>query len=416
VFEKFLPDRAAVERLRAGPFGPHLDSFVAALCALGYARQTIRARLWLLDDLGRWLGRQSLELPDLREQAVNLFLDERRRQRRLRKGNARAARHFLEHLREQGAVRPPEPAVDESPLGTLRRQYQSHLEKQRGLAAVTVAEYWGFARRLIAERFGDAPIRVRDLTPDDVSGFVLRHARSGSPGVAKLMVSALRSFLRFLFQDGQTQSDLAGAVPTVPNWRLAELPRYLTPEEVERVVRAARERNASVARRDHAIILLLARLGLRAGEVLALELDDIDWRVGELEVRGNKGHHHDRLPLPVDVGEALAAYLCHDRPPCKTRRLFVRTKAPHRGFANPSSISTIVCRAMKRAGLRPDFTGAHVLRHSLATGMLRAGASLDEIGEVLRHRLAATTEIYAKVDVKGLRSLAPPWPVKGGEQ
>jgi site-specific recombinase XerD len=412
MFENFLPNRAAAERLKVGPFGPHLDSFVAALCELGYTRQTVRVRLRLLDDLGRWLGRQSLALADLHEQSIDLFLEDRRRKGRLRKGHARAARHFLEHLREQGTVRLPEPAADESPLGTLRRLYQSHLQKQRGLAAMTAARYWGFALRLLVERFRDAPVRVRDLTPDDVSGFVLRHARSGSPGVAKLMVSALRCFLRFLFLDGQTQSDLSGAVPTVPDWRLAALPKYLAPEEVERVVRAACERG----RRDHAILLLLARLGLRAGEVIALELDDVDWRAGELEVRGNKGHHHDRLPLPVDVGEAIAGYLRHDRPPCKTRCLFVRSKAPHRGFAKPSSISTIVCRAMNRAGLQHDYKGAHVLRHSLATGMLRAGASLDEIGEILRHRSAATTEIYAKVDVKGLRSLGLPWPVKGGER
>jgi site-specific recombinase XerD len=414
VFANFLPDRAAVERLGAGPFGPHLDSFVAALCELGYARSTVRARLRLLDDLGRWLGRQSLELPDLQEQTVNLFLAERRRKGRLRKGNGRGARHFLEHLRQQGAVRSPEPAADESPLGTLRRQYQSHLEKERGLAAVTVAGYWRFVRRLIAERFGDSPLRVGDLTPDDISGFILRHARSGSPGVARLMVTALRSFFRFLFLNGQTESDLAGAVPTVPDWRLAELPKYLTPEEVERVVRGC-ERDAPVARRDRAIVLLLARLGLRAGEVIALELDDVDWRAGELKVRG-KGGRHDRLPLPLDVGEAMAAYLRHHRPPCTTRRFFVRSKAPHRGFAHPSSISTIVCRAMKRAGLQPDFKGAHVLRHSLATGMLRCGACLDEIGEVLRHRVPNSTEIYAKVDVQGLRSLALSWPAKGGEQ
>jgi site-specific recombinase XerD len=199
----------------------------------------------------------------------------------------------------------------------------------------------------------------------------------------------------------------------VPEWRLAEVPKYLQPEEVERVVHAC-ERDTPVARRDHAIILLLARLGLRASEVIALGLDDLDWRAGVLKVRG-KGRSHDCLPLPADVGEAMASYLRHHRPPCTTRRLFIRTKAPHQGFANPSSISTIVGRALKRAGLQPDFTGAHVLRHSLATGMLRSGASLDEIGEVLRHRAPNTTEIDAKVDVRSLRSLALPWPTKGGE-
>ncbi len=227
------------------------------------------------------------------------------------------------------------------------------------------------------------------------------------------MATALRSFFRFLFQHGQTESDLSGAIPTVPQWRLAEVPKYLKPEEVERVVRGC-QRDTPVAHRDHAIILLLARLGLRASEVIALELDDIDWRAGVLKVRG-KGSSHDCLPLPADVGEAMAKYLRYHRPPCTTRRLFIRTKAPHQGFANPSSISTIVGRALKRAGLQPGFTGAHVLRHSLATGMLRSGASLDEIGEVLRHRAASTTEIYAKVDVRSLRSLALPWPTKGGE-
>jgi len=230
--------------------------------------------------------------------------------------------------------------------------------------------------------------------------------------VAKLMVSALRSFFRFLFQHGETETDLAGAVPTVPAWQLAVVPKYLTPAEVERVVHAC-SRNTAVARRDRAIILLLARLGLRASEVIALELDDIDWRAAVLTVRG-KGGYHDRLPLPADVGEAMAAYLRHYRPICTTRRVFIRIKAPYRGFGHPSSISTIVCRALNRAGLQPSLKGAHILRHSLATSMLRSGASLDEIGEILRHRTPNTTEIYAKVDINSLRSLALPWPTKGG--
>jgi integrase/recombinase XerD len=198
----------------------------------------------------------------------------------------------------------------------------------------------------------------------------------------------------------------------VPQWRSAELPKYLTPEEVERVISACQRDNRADSR-DRAIILLLARLGLRAGEVLALELDDVDWRSGELKVRG-KGGRHASLPLPADVGEALAGYLRHHRPGCTTRRLFVLSKAPYRGFAESECISSIVRRAINRAGLQAPFKGAHVLRHSLATGMLRSGASLDEIGEVLRHRSTQTTAIYAKVDVQGLRSLALPWPMKEG--
>ena len=402
------------KRRRGGLFGSHLDSFVVTVAQMGYARFTLRQQVLLLGDLERWLERKSLALVDLEEQVVKQFLEKRRRQGRLGKGHLRTVSLFLEHLREKDAIPAPQPTVDDSPLTMLQKRYENFLKKERGLSPVTATRYGGFLRRFIVERFGDAPIDVRKIIPNDISGFLLRHARSGSPGEAKLMVTALRSFFRFLFQHGETDSDLAGAVPTVPAWRLADVPKYLTPAEVEQVVHACDRRNTSLACRDRAIILLLARLGLRAGEVIALELDDIDWRAGVLTVRG-KGGYHDRLPLPADVGEAMATYLRQHRPPCTTRRVFIRNKAPHRGFAHPSSISTIVCRALKRAGLRPALMGAHILRHSLATGMLRSGASMSEIGQVLRHRVANTTEIYAKVDISGLRSLALPWPTKGGK-
>lgn len=410
-------DTVEVEHQGGEVFGRYLDSFIATVTDLGYARSSVKERLRLLGDLELWLDRRRLALVDLDEQVVERFLEYRRRQGHLRKGHARTASQFLEHLREKGAIRSPEPTVDESPLGSLQNQYENYLKKERGLSPGTIIRNWGFIRHFMVERFGKGPKAtycVRELVANDISGFLLRHVHAGSPGVAKLMVSALRSFFRFLFQHGKTESDLVGAVPSVPTWRLAEVPKYLTPKEVEQVIHAC-ERNTSVRRRDRAIILLLARLGLRASEVIGLELDDIDWRAGVLTVRG-KGGYHDILPLPADVGEAIATYLRQHRPHCTTRRVFIRSKAPHRGFAHPSSISTIVCRALKRAGLQPDFKGAHLLRHSLATGMLRSGASMAEIGEILRHRAPNTTEIYAKVDINGLRSLALPWPTKGDEQ
>lgn len=410
----FLPNGAAIERLKGGLFGPYLDSFVATRCQLGYARSTVREHLRLLDALGRWLGRNSLALVDLHEPIIHRFLEERRRQGRRRRTDAPALQSFLEHLRDKEAIASPAPAVDASPLATLRQRYENYLRKERGLSPVTVTRYWPFIRRFLVERFGNASLCLREVVPHDISTFLLRRAGSGSPKVAQLMVTALRSFFRFLFRYAETDRDLAAAVPTVPHWRLAEVPKYLSPAEVEQVIQAC-QRDTSWARRDHAIILLLARLGLRASEVIALELDDVDWRAGVLTVRG-KGGYHDRLPLPADVGGAMAIYLRHHRPPCTTRRLFIRTKAPHRGFAQPSSIGALVGRALTRAGLQPDFKGSHILRHSLATGMLRAGASLGEIGELLRHRVPNTTEIYAKVDIQGLRSLAQPWPTKEGEQ
>jgi site-specific recombinase XerD len=228
---------------------------------------------------------------------------------------------------------------------------------------------------------------------------------------AQAMTSAFRSFFRFLFQKGELQANLAASVPMVANWRLSTVPKYLARKEVKRVLKAC-DRRTAVGRRDYAILLLLARLGLRAGEVVRLQLEDIDWRAGEILIRG-KGLLHDRMPLPADVGEALASYLRRDRPACRTRRVFVCTNSPRRGFAHPSTLSKIVRQALARADLHPPRKGAHVLRHSLATSMLHSGATMEEIGEVLRHRDPNTTEIYAKVDFESLRSLAQPWPMGG---
>lgn len=226
------------------------------------------------------------------------------------------------------------------------------------------------------------------------------------------MVTALRSFFRFLLRTGDVEIDLSSCVLSVAQGRGSSIPRFIGQEEVERLLRAC-DPESRVGRRDYAILLLLARLGLRASEVLALELSDVDWRAGEITVPG-KGKTRERLPLPQDVGEALAAYLRRDRPPCSPRRVFTCMRAPHRGFANPSTVSTIVMRALERAELRPPVRGAHLLRHSLATGMLRRGASLREIGQVLRHRSQNATEVYAKVDFAALRSVAQPWPRRGG--
>jgi len=267
-------------------------------------------------------------------------------------------------------------------------------------------------RKFLIERFREKPPVIREVRSSDVSDFILRQAPTMSPRRVQLVTAAFRSFFRFLFQNGELQVNLALSVPSVADRRLATIPKYLSPDQVERVLGTC-NRQTATGRRDYAILLMLARLGLRAGEVVSLQLDDVDWRAGELLVRG-KGLLHDRMPLPVDVGEALTSYLRMDRPSCKTRRVFICMKAPRSGFAGPSTLTTIVRRALDRADLYPALRGAHVLRHSLATTMLRSGASMNEIGEVLRHRNPSTTEIYAKLDFDGLRTLANPWPSLGG--
>jgi site-specific recombinase XerD len=418
MLEQLFNDPAAVERLRAGLLGPHLDVFVRTATNLGYTRTSLLDWLVVLRDLQRWLGCHTLGVADLEESVLERFLDERKRRQR-REGKvrcsivgARTVYFLLQHLRQQGVVAEAKRQVDRSPLAMLYSRYEGYLRQARGLSPTTPRGYWCVLRRFLLERFGDGPIRFRELTPDDISDFLLRHARSGTPGQAKFMVTALRSFFRFLFQEGETDTDLAGAVPTVRSWRLSGVPKYIAPEEVQKTIDGCSQAHP-VGRRNRALLLLIARLGLRAGEVISLELGDIDWRAGLLTVRG-KGGCHDRLPLPTDVGEALATYLRRDRPHCDSRKVFVRIRAPHQAFAHPSTISTIVRRALESVGLEPPLKGAHLLRHSLATGMLRRGASMAEIGQILRHRSPSTTEIYAKVDINGLRSIARPWPIQGG--
>jgi integrase/recombinase XerD len=242
----------------------------------------------------------------------------------------------------------------------------------------------------------------------DVVRFVRRHAGHLGLGRAKIMTHALRSFLRYARYNGEVTLDLAAAVPTVANWSMSTIPRAIAPEQVRQLL-ASIDRRTPKGRRDYAILLLLARLGVRACEVVALELDDIDWGTGQLRVRG-KGGRSTELPLPQDVGRAIAAYVRRGRPATESRRVFIRTRAPHRGFQNSIAVCTLVADALKRAGIKAPTWGAHQFRHGLASEMLRHDASLAEIGDVLGHRHPDTTNIYAKVDLKALRSLAQPWP------
>ena len=414
MLEKFLERLGADQRGQRNPLLVQVLPFADSLMESGYAATTIQSKLGLLIDLGEWLRRRGLAVKDLDERRIETFITDSRRNGLLRRGDRTTLRQLLDHLREHHVVQRVTPTCDVSPLAAILDRYEKHLRSERGLTTATIINYLPFARKFLSDRFGEGPFLLKVVRPRDISGFILRHARTMSCRRAQLMTTAFRSFFRFLFMRGELQVDLAPSIPTVADWRLSTLPRYITAEEVIRVLGSC-DRHTATGRRDYALLLLLARLGLRAGEIVAMQLDDIDWRSGEILVRG-KGLLYDRMPLPVDVGQALAVYLRHDRPSSKTRRVFVCRKAPQRGFSGPSTVSTIVRRALDRAGLHPGFKGAHLLRHSLATSMIRSGASMSEIGEILRHRSPSTTEIYAKLDFEGLRSLAQPWPNLGGAQ
>ena len=409
MLDHFLRDRAAVQRLRANPIGSHLDGFTAWLAQRGYARTTIRQHVWALAAFGRWLHRRGRSGRGLRRRDADDFC-RRRCAVPCRVRDSAALGQFLAYLEAVHVMVVPAPVIDRSPLAQIHGRYAAYLQHDRALAPSSATRNWFVLRRFLVERFGDGPIALRDLRPDDVTRYLLRHVPAQSR--FSTHVSMLRSFLRFLWHAGDTDRDLAAAIPPLRRWRLVDVPKYLPAAEVAHLL-ASVDRTSASGRRNYAILLLLARLGLRAGEVVRLELQDLDWRAGELTVRG-KGSVHARLPLPREVGAALVTYLRTDRPTCATRRVFVCLKAPHRGLGHPATVSTLVHCALNRAGLTPPTTGAHLLRHSLATDLLRHGASLGDIGEVLRHQQLQTTEIYAKVDVDRLRTLAQPWPIPGG--
>jgi site-specific recombinase XerD len=313
---------------------------------------------------------------------------------------------MLAMLREKGVVK-REATASDAPL-KVTAAFRQYLSEERGLSPATLRNYVPVIEQFLSERFRNEIPNVRFLSAPDITKFVVRQAHRLSPVRAGLVVTALRCFFRYLCHRGEVSIDLSGCVPTVPNWSLSTLPRYLSANDVEQILKCC-GRKSSIGRRNYAILLLLARLGLRAGEVVGLNLDDVDWSAGQITIRG-KGGRSVPLPLAADVGAALAAYLHEDRPRCVSRSAFIRHRAPLIGFANASAVSTLVMRAIKQAGVVSAHKGAHVLRHSLATNLLRQGGSLDEIGELLRHKSPNTTAIYAKVDVTALHTLALPWP------
>lgn len=410
--ERFYKDRRTPLRMREGPLGAYVDALARQLSEEGYARASARYALQLVADLGRWMARRKIVAGQLTPEHLERYLDYRSRHRHYRSGDAAIVRRLLKLLRQKGIVAPA-PPIERSPAQRLEEEFRHYLERERRLAPATVFLYLPFARRFLAECFADGKLRLDSLRAADVVRFVQREAvRLHHPKRAKMMTTALRSFLQYARYRGLIGIDLRSSVPTVANWSMASLPRALSSEDVQRLL-AHCDRHTALGRRNWAILLLLARLGLRAGEVVSLAFEDLDWEAGELCIRANGGNS-DRLPIPQDVGAALAEYLRHSRPACSARQVFVRMRAPNGGFASSAAISSIVHRALDRAGLNPDHKGAHLLRHSVATQMLRQGASLAEIGELLRHRSQQTTMIYAKVDLDMLRPLALPWP--GGAQ
>lgn len=395
-----------------GPLEPHVVGFAEELLRQGYSRSSAAQHVCFIAHLDRWMSVEGVEIGGLSCAVIERYLVQRRAAGYVEYRSVKALRPLLDFLAPL-RVLPAAPDVRPGPVEEQLGRYRDYLIGERGLTSGTARGYVDCVRPFLATRVRGEALSLADLTAADVTRFVLGTCPGRAAGSAKLIVCALRSLLRWLHVTGVIPASLAAAVPPVAGWRLAGLPKALEPDQLRRLL-AACDRRTVTGCRDYAIMLLLSRMGLRAGEVARLGLEDIDWRRGEIVVVG-KGNRAERLPLPADVGAAIAAYLRRGRPgTAQGRSVFVRVHAPHQALTT-GGVTEVVFDGAQRAGL-PKMH-AHRLRHTAATAMLRAGSPLPEVGQVLRHRSVLTTAIYAKVDREALAVLARPWPVttSGGE-
>jgi len=408
-----ITDQLVLSRAPEGPLSGYVGPFADFLSAQGYALKSIHRQVHLAACFSQWLQQKSVALPHITAEHTKQYLRDRAQRFKLHQGDAAALQHIMGFLHHEGIV-PAEtaPVRRRTPAECWTQQYEQHLREVRGLSEATILNYVPFIDRFLQDRFADGPVTLSCLCARDVVSFVQRQAPRLHRQRAKLMTSALRSFLQYAQYRGEVGLDLAAAVPVVANWSMPSIPRAISADHVRQLLASIDQRTAT-GRRDYAIVLLLARLGLRASEAVGLELNDIDWNRATLTVRGKGGVRHE-FPLSPEVGQAIAAYLYDGRPRSTSRRVFVRAKAPIRGFRSAAGVGSIVRHALQRAGIQAPTYGAHQFRHGLATDLLRHGASLSEIGDVLGHRHPQTTMIYTKVDLEALRTLALPWP--GGAQ
>jgi integrase/recombinase XerD len=408
---RFFRDVRTIGRMKQGPLGRYLILYADQLHAQGYRRLSGRRKLQLAADFCRWLKRKNLEANQVLVTHVGGYCQFRKRSGfGLQLGDRAAVAGFLKLLREHRVTKERLHQPPLTPSQELLKEYDLYLQKEQSLSPATRIGYAPFVQQFLASRFGRDRVDLSRLNARDVLTFVRRSASQLKNKRVLLMTTALRSFLRFARYRGEITLDLAACVPSVASWSLSTLPKALPPAQVDQVLANARKRLSAVGRRDYAILLLLARLGLRGGEVCNLVLEDLDWEHSRIAIRG-KGGRVAHLPLPADVGEAIAGYLQNGRPPvADTRRLFLRVRAPLSGFKGQGSVGSVVKHALQRAKIDSPRKGAHQFRHTLASTMLQNGSSLNEIGELLRHRSPDTTAIYAKVDLLSLRSLALPWP------
>ena len=406
--EDYLSRSRLFRRLKRGPQGELVERYTTRLIEERLARETMLRCLNVVGGLLGWIATLCCKLADIDEQVVERYLLHRASRQFIQAGDRAALKRWLSVLRDEGVIAPAAPPPL-TPHDRIFKDFEEYLRTERGLAPRSIIRHLPTIRLFLQEVCPGGDDDLNRIAQKDVIGYVERHARDWSPKTGKVMCWSLRAFLRYLHHRELNPRALAGCVPSIRRWKLATLPTYLPAAQVRQALDGC-DRTTAMGRRDYAILMMLATLGLRADEVATLTLDDIDWRAGEMGIHA-KGRQQVRMPMPPDVGAAVVAYLRNGRPKSSCRRLFVRTFAPYVGFASGSAITQIAKAALDRAGVKGcAHRGAHIFRHSLATELLRSGATLTEIGQLLRHENHDTTRIYAKVDIETLRTLSLPWP------
>lgn len=404
-----LNGEVVVAKVPAGPLKNHIHAFTQFLDAQGYSLLSIQHHCLAVCGFNKWLHVQGIEQCDITKDHSARYLKKSAQQRQSFLQFPAALAQLYCFLHEQKLI--PEELAEAPvlcPVEICLKNYQQYLRKDRGLAKGTITNHLRPVRNFLSDKYGTGPIGLSQLTSDDICGFVHRQRATLGTNSMRIVTSALRCFFRYAHYRQLLKTDLAGAVPVVANWTMTHIPKAISQQQVNQLLTSI-DCTTPVGRRDYAIVLLLARLGLRSCEVALLELDDLDWNTGAISVLC-KGNTRSVFPMGDEIGQAIAAYLKDGRQQCQSRRVFLRAFAPWGGFKHPGAVGSIVRRLLARTGISAPMTGAHQFRHGLACAMLQQSASLGEIGEVLGHRRLQTTMIYTKVDLTTLRSLALPWP------
>lgn len=412
MLEKIYYNKRIVQKLRQDKLGKYIDDFALSLQEREYSRKQFQAHLTVIRKLSQWLTKNNINLCDLNEERINHFVKIRKRQTS-KVGDITMLNNFIDYLRSKKAIPPPVPILvvpTNKSVEKITQAYVKYLDEDKGLSPFTIIRNKNVVHDFLCKQFGKNKFFSKKITQNVILTYIRKLKKHYKQKTLQVMVSALRSFFQYLVMIGKIRAELANCIPAMPGWRAAHLPVFLVKSEIKKLLKVC-DRRSPNGRRNYAILLLLVRLGLRASEVLNLTLDNVNWDLGELEING-KGRKHRILPLPNDVGNALAHYIRYARPKCLDRQIFICSRPPYKSLQTQSDIGSIVRRALIAAELHPQQMSAHLLRYTAATESLRNGATLFEIGELLGHCSIDTTAIYTKIDIVALRELAQPWPIK----